>query len=64
MRKQDFDYFCDENGKNNMNGIDDKWHDPTTEFCITQKVRQQSRYFSLREKKPVNTASISTMTEV
>ena len=63
MRKQDLDDFCAENGTNNMKGIDDKWHEPTTEFCITQKVRQQSRYFSLREKKPVNTANFSITTE-
>ena len=63
MTKQELDSFCAENGTNNTKGVEDKWRGTTVEFCITQKVQQQSRYFSRKVRKTANTVNFYTKTK-
>ena len=63
MTKQELDSFVAENGTNNTKGVDDKWRGTTVEFCITQKVKQQSRLTSPRGRKTANTVNFYTKTK-
>ena len=63
MTKQELDSFVAENGTNNMKGVEDKWRGMTAAFCITQRVKQQSRSFSPRGRKTANTVNFYTRTK-